>query len=102
MKTLLPVEATVHPVPWWLAVQVALALASSSEQHRFSSRSRVALGGGGGRPPTRLPATPWCVQLFTHRALQWIAGLDFETSLLCYLICRLKITRVPYFLCFAA
>ncbi|XP_068822456.1 dynein axonemal light chain 1 [Capricornis sumatraensis] len=44
MKTLLPVEATVHPVPWWLAVQVALALASSSEQHRFSSRSRVALG----------------------------------------------------------
>lgn len=46
MKTLLPVEATVHPVPWWLAVQVALALASSSEQHRFSSRSRVALGVG--------------------------------------------------------
>lgn len=74
MKTLLPVVATVHPAPWWLAVQLALALASSREQHRFSSRSLLALGGGGGggQPPTRLPAARWWVRLFTHRALQWI------------------------------
>lgn len=76
MKTLLPVVVTVHPAPSWLAVQLALALASSREQHRFSSRSLVALGGGGGgaggQPPTRLPAARWWVPLFKHRALQWI------------------------------
>ena len=75
MKTLLPVEATVHPAPWWLAVQLALALASSSKQHRFSSRSRVALGGGGGVPATY---TASCCPLVCRAFLVYLFGFDFR------------------------
>ena len=78
MKTLLPVEATVHPAPWCLAMQLALALASSSKQHRLSSRSRVALGGGDGVPATY--AASCCPLVCTAFYAQGL-GVDLRTGL---------------------